>query len=326
LFQIGCVTAREDITTLRADASLVWLIAMNSSGPSSVAAAYFDHFTADDLRLIEPGWDGTTLSQVSPPSSDRLDELLRSPQVFGHVFAAPTSGDPLLAASPFFVFAVAVHRAAEELNSASYVSEWLGLGRRAPLFDVERLRGFMVEPWHRLFLVELLASYTHVSSGSVLVRTRRGFRRQRYSELDPVRLAALLEVVPEAEWPGVLRRLGDLALFLTGVFPDHVARRGFGPIDEGRLLRSGGRGPRQEHRRPQRSPGLGDRGAVGLLEQLGQEWYRHAYELLPHPVAANVAIIGELPDKFDEARRMLGFITERFLFPHRETWFGISKG
>jgi hypothetical protein len=297
---------------------------MNIPRPSGIDAAYLDHFTGEDLRLLDPNWNGTGLERLPLASGERLDDLLSSPRIFESVFMAPTTDDPLLGASPFFVFAVAVHRAASELNSTSYVSEWLGLGRRAPLFDVARLRAFMADPWHRLFLVELLASYTRVSSGSVLVPTRRGFRRQRFSDLDPVRLAALLEVVPEAEWPGVLRRLGDLALFLTGVFPDHVARRGFGPIEEGRLLRSGGRG--NDHARPTGpgNPVVGDRGAVGLLEDLGRRWYRHAFDLLPRPVAANVAILGELPDRFDEARRMLGFITERFLFPHRDNWFGIS--
>ena len=102
---------------------------------------------------------------------------------------------------------------------------------------------FMAPPRHRLFLAELLASYTHVASGSVMVATRRGLRRQRFSELDPVRLAGLLEVVSREERPGILRRMGDLALFLTGVFPDYVARRGFGPIEEGRLLRAGRAAP-----------------------------------------------------------------------------------
>jgi hypothetical protein len=113
----------------------------------------------------------------------------------------------------------------------------------------------------------LLASYVHVASGSVWVQTARGWRRRRrYSELDPIRLAALLEVVDEAERPGVWRRLGDLALFLTGVFPDHTDVPGVAPVRATRLLRSAGLGP-------------GDAetgGGVALLELLGRRWYRLA--------------------------------------------------
>ena len=71
--------------------------------------------------------------------------------------------------------------------------------------------------------------------------TRRGWRRRRFSELDPVQLAGMLEAVSPAERPGVLRRLGDLALFLTGVFPDHTASTPLGrPLSEAALLRSAG--------------------------------------------------------------------------------------
>jgi hypothetical protein len=302
--------------------------AMDTPHSSMITAAYLEHLTAADLRLLHPDRRPTEAREVIMSAGRELEKLLGSTRVFESVFSGSDTGDPLLAASPFLVFSVAVHRSAADLASASYVSEWLGLGRRAPVFDVAQLREFMAAPWHRLFLIELLASYTHVSSGSVLVQTRRGFRRQRFSELDPVRLAALLDVVSAAERPGVLRRLGDVALFLTGVFPDHVARRGFGPIEEGRLIRSSGRAAGREMT-PSRDPRntvVGDRGAVGLLEQLGRRWYRAAFASLPHPIAENVAVIGELPERFDEARRMLGYVTEHFLFPHRDKWFGLSGG
>ena len=227
--------------------------------------------------------------------------------------------EPLLRASPFFVFALCVHRAAVELQSTSYVAEWVGASRRTPVFDVEQLREFLAVPHRRLFLVELLSSYTHVASGSIVQFTRRGIRRHRFSELDPVRLAGLLEVVSDEERPGILRRLGDLALFLTGVFPDSVARRGFGPIDEGRLLRSG-----HFLRPPGPAPaaaGLGPPGPVELLDRLGRRWYGAAFDLL-QPVPANLVIMGELPTRFSQARRILSFITERFVFTHRERWFG----
>lgn len=297
-----------------------------------IITAYLDHLTTGDLSLL--GSDGRHVAdkestgELIRSQPGALDELLRSEHVFDAVFNAPKTGKPLLAASPFFVFAVAVHRAASQLESASYVSEWLSLGRRAPVFDAVQLSEFLAMPWHRLFLTELLASYTHVTSGSVVVSTRRGLRRQRFSELDPVRLAALLEVVSDAERPGVLRRLGDLALFLTGVFPDYVARRGFGPIEEGRLLRTRGiaRGTTGLQSLDLDVAATGDRGAVGLLEQLGRHWYRSAFELLPRPVAENVAVLGEMSDRFDQARRILGYISEHILFSHRDRWFGLANG
>jgi hypothetical protein len=300
---------------------------------SAVADAYLEHLTTDDLSLLlqhevdgsDPVRANTLLRTGLRSRADRLEELLASQRIFDSVFSPAGPQEPLLNASPFLVFAVCVHRAAFELGSATYVAEWLGPGRRAPVFDVAQLQEFMSAPWRRLFLVELLASYTHVSSGSVVFFTRRGIRRQRFSELDPVRLAGLLDVVREAERPGVLRRLGDLALFLTGVFPDHVARQGFAPIEEGRLLRAGTLGrPGAQVSSGLSSPGMGDTGAVGLLDQLGRRWYRAAFELLPRPLPENVAVLNELAERFSQARRILGFITEKFLFTHRDRWFGLT--
>jgi hypothetical protein len=299
-----------------------------------VTDAYLEHLTTDDLSLLlageseRPQDSRADMHRVAAGFRSRparLDELLGSQRVFDMVFSETSRSEPLLSASPFLVFAVCVQRAASELGSVSYVEEWLGPGRRAPVFDVAQLREFMSIPRRRLFLAELLASYTHVSSGSVVFFTRRGLRRQRFSELDPVRLAGLLEVVSEGERPGILRRLGDLALFLTGVFPDHVARKGFGPIEEGRLLRSGTVARTDAPARPSSLPFGAQTGAVGLLDQLGRRWYRAAFDLLPRPVPENVAVLEEMSERFDQARRILGLITEKFLFAHRDRWFGLSQ-
>lgn len=291
-------------------------------GRQTVTGAYLEHLTNGDLRLLGgtpgggPEGSAGAFLRLDPKG---LDELLAGERVFEAVFGAQDGSRTLLGVSPFLTFAVAVERTARELASMTYVVEWLGPGRHAPVFDVAALREFMSAPWRRLFLAELLASYTHVASGSVLVPGRRGRRRQRFSELDPARLAGLLDVVGDAERPGVLRRLGDLALFLTGVFPDYVARRGFGQVEETRLLRAGGIA-----QRPDRSGPPGSAGAVGLLEQLGRRWYQGAFDLLPRPVPRTVAVLGELPERFGQARRILGLITERFLFTHRDRWFGLG--
>lgn len=299
---------------------------------SAVADAYLEQLTPEDVALLlgddlrgRPILEGPALLRQHPGG---IGARLARPEAFEAVFLVQRGGDPLIGASPFLAFAVAVHRAAAELESASYVAEWLGPGRRAPVFDVSELRDFVSGPWRRLFLTELLASYTRVASGSVVVSTRRGWRRQRFSELDPVRFAGLLEVVSEVERPGVLRRLGDLSLFLTGVFPDHVARQGFGPVEESRLLRAGGMSDRQADagRLRSGSGAFGDTAAVDLLEQLGRRWYRAAFDLLPRPVPRNLAAVGELSERFGQARRFLSLVTERYLFPHRGRWFGFSGG
>jgi hypothetical protein len=307
---------------------------MHSDGAAAFAA-YLEHLSDDDLRAV-----AVAHSPSEPPSSptqirshpELLAAGLADPRTFAAVFGPPgepgLSRDdaPLVRLSPFLVFAVAVERAHADVQQSGFVPEWLGPRRRVPVFGPTDLRDFLADPWRRLFLVRLLGSYTHVTSGSVFVPTRRGYRRQRFSELDPVRLAGLLEVVPAGERPGIYRRLGDLALFLTGVFPDHTATSGFGPVAEARLLRAG-RLPATKWPDASNSPmALGESGAVGLLEELGRRWYRLCANAVPPPRSRDLDVVAELSIRFSEGRRILNLVTDRYLFPLRDRWFGPATG
>jgi hypothetical protein len=218
--------------------------------------------------------------------------------------------------SPFLMFAVVVHRGWNELQHVGHVDEWVGPRRRLPVLGANDLREFLGAADIRLFITELLASYTRVASGAVWVHTRRGWRRRRFSELDPVRLASLLEVVPDEERPGVYRRLGDLALFLTGVFPDHTELTGLASRDESRLLRLSGLGG-------ERLPASlgGPTGTVGLLERLGQRWYQLAARTAS-PRTSSMQVVAAIGGSFGQARRTLNYLTDRHLFARRGDWFG----
>ena len=205
--------------------------------------AYLEHLTEADLSLLGPVVD-------SPPAEDAsaylrshpelVEEALGSPAAFELVLGGEVDHELLVHASPFLVFAVAVHRTVDELGRTAFVEERITPRLRVPVFDAGQLREFGVDPARRYFMVEHLTSYTRVMSGPVWTECRGRWRRQRFSELDAARLAATLDAVPESDRPGIYRRLGDLALFLTGVFPDHSAGRAVHPIELERLLRAQG--------------------------------------------------------------------------------------
>ena len=280
-----------------------------------------EHLSDHDLALLAragsaAGHGGPGVDELrSRPGV--VEALLRDPATFDAVLGERGRAESFLAASPFLTFAVAVQRCADELRSAPFVHEWLGPRQRVAVFDVGQLRDFLAAPERRLFLAELLASYTKVTSGSFFVQTRRGWRRRRFSELDPVRLASLLEVVTEPERAGVYRRLGDLALFLTGVFPDHTAARACGQVDAARLMRAA----RLTTEPPTAEPaGKRDWAAVALMEELGRRWYRLATTGAASPTAA-LRVVEEVAARFTHARRILNLITDSYLFPFRGRWF-----
>jgi hypothetical protein len=277
---------------------------------TAVGALYLERLSERDLRLLADGEGSGAVARLRAEPA-RICERIASPDVYDALFA-PWVEEPLVLASPLLVFSVLLAQTARELGESTHIREWFGPGRRIPVFDVEGPRAFAEDPLRRLFLAEVLASYTHVVSGSLLVRTRRGWTRRRFSELDPLRLAELLEVVPPFERPMVYRRLGDLALFLTGVFPDHAHERLFRPVQVERITRLLG-------------PGVdtaAEEGAVGLLERVGRHAYGMAAEGIETPAAGLASVLAEMPERFADARRLLFVLTERHLFPRRERWFG----
>jgi len=172
------------------------------------------------------------------------------------------------------------------------------------VFDTPELRDFLGSAQRRLFLAQLLASFTRVASGRYRAAGGRA-RTRRFSELDPVRLAGLLDVVPEDSRPGVYRRLGDVSLFLAGVFPDYSAMHALGPVDVSRLLRSA-RVPVRERDDLAAAP------ALDLLEYLGARWYRAALATAPVRTAG-LDVVGEVAERFRQARRVLNHLADRYL-------------
>lgn len=287
--------------------------------------------TASDLELLAAaGGEPVELLRSDPA---RVEALLGSAAVHTALFGPGDreggfgrwgDRDPMLFASPFLVFSALVGCVARDLDQAAFVEEWLGPGRTVPVFDVASLREFLAVAPRRAFLAELLASYTRVASGSVWQRTAHGWRRRRYSELDPVRLALLLEVVPAPQRSAVCRRLGDLALFLSGVFPEHTASH---PLEPRHLERIRRLLDATGLDRPAPAPeelvmAGGPQRGLWLLEWLG----RRAYRLAGRAGGADAPELAVVGEGFGRARRVLNVLTRRYLFPSRERWFPLGAG
>lgn len=281
------------------------------------ASLYIEHFSDADIAFLA-GTAGVAsvddLRRLLHANPEILEALL--PDLYGSLFGA----DALLRVSPFLIFAAVVHRAARDLESVHFVQEWIGPGTRVPMFEVDNLRSFVNAPVRRFFLAEVLASYTRVASGTVWTQTPRGWRRRRYSDLDPLRLVELIDSAPEREQGILYRRLGDLTLFLTGVFPDYAGRRFLPPIAGQRLRRAVPDVQLPETR------GLGSGSEpVWLLEELGRRSYRMAWQATEGWGGRKVDLLADVADSFGDARRMLNFLTDQYLFRHREQWFPLAE-
>ena len=247
---------------------------------------------------------------TGPPPRRRCSTWRKPPGQAPRPAPAARRTDSLLI-SPFLLFAAAIHRTAADLAGSSYAPERTAPRRRIPLFDGGQLTAYLAAPRHRLFLADLLASFARISGGVVLAPD--GQRRRRWNDADPHRLAVLLDALPHAERPPVWRRLGDLALFLAGVFPDAAERLVPDEAAATRLARM----TLPEAARasgPARPP---EGGSPDLIEWLGTRWYEQAARHVAGDAARDLR---QRAEQFRPARRVLNTATDRYLLPYSADW------
>lgn len=234
-------------------------------------------------------------------SDDALIERVQSDdEVFLHI-------------SPALYFEILLRRSHKALETAAYTEERQGRAS-IPVFDTPDVIRFMERPGVVEYLASMMASFTRVHSYTVPVRVRRGVRRRvKYSDMDIDSLVKFASTAPHEQKFGYYKRIADVCLFLSGVFPD------------GAQNRSGGSGSGMAG---SSSPPIGRRWrmrrTIEDYEREGRIFYGLAQR---HPAARALElerVFSTLEQNFTAARKPLTFVATRFLHARKRQLFGVA--
>jgi hypothetical protein len=182
------------------------------------------------------------------------------------------------------------------LENETYVLEFDLNGKRIPVFAAAAVAGMLSDPSMRNYLAEMLSSFARTSSGTIYWKERGTWHKRRFSDIDPDDMIALARIIDPVARPALYKRIGDLSLFLSGIFPDHaglLAGRGSARLPAKRTLQD--------------------------YELEGTRFYRLAAR--ENAQADRQPVLETLAENFTLARRALNTLSERYLKMHRGQYF-----
>ncbi len=237
----------------------------------------------DHDHIIDLVRDKEDLLELMLDDPKLAERLLGGQDVFVHV-------------SPYLMFAVLLRRIRRDLEGQSFVVDRDARGRRIPIFEARRAVQLLQDPTTREYLTEMLCSFVRTNSGMLYWKERGTWHKRKISDLDMDDMITLCNLAEPAFKPRLYRRIADLALFLTGIYPDHAS--------------SAGRRPRSR---------LSNRRTVPDYEREGRRFYTLAAREPEPPWSASV--FEGLAEEFTLAREALTALSDRYLKPLREQYF-----
>ncbi|MDQ7842984.1 MAG: hypothetical protein QN141_05670 [Armatimonadota bacterium] len=255
--------------------------------------------TAEDLRYIVttlyPGADPHRVAARLRDDDQALERHLEDERLLRRILG---ESDILIHISPWLLFGVLLRHVRRVLLAVPYTIEE-ALGERVPVFDAVRAGELLADRDILDYLVLMLVSFTRTETWAIEVEQEGRRRWRRFSDLDSDDMIALAGIMPEALRFPILRRIGDIALFTSGIFPEAVDRRAGG--------------------------GGGARAARKTLEEYEEEgrlFYRLAAQ---HEVARRTGWdrpLEALAETFPIARKPLNVLASQYIRTSRLELFG----
>jgi hypothetical protein len=268
-------------------------------------ASYVERLSKGDVDTLAAivGADADSLAAELRHRPWSVNDLLSDPAVFEAIF--DRDDPPFIGVSPFLLFTVLVHHVAGELRQATYVNDWTGPKSRLPVFDVAPLQEFLEDPGRASFLASLLASFATPLPPPVPA-----------DPLDIHDLASWVDHALPEDRIELLRRLGDLSLWRSGVFPDSTGPH---PLETPEAQFLGQTAGLSGLELVELCDGARISPGLDALETLGSRWYVAAASGPGVP-----PIVSDVARRFRAARRILNHLSDRHLYRIEPVWGAVA--
>ena len=158
-------------------------------------------------------------SRVSGAVRDKpeiLDAMIGDPRL---VERALDDEEVVVHISPRLLFTILLRQTRRDLDNQPYINEIGERGEVIPVFESSRVANLLDEEPSREYLASMMSSFSKTQSTVVYSLERGRLRKRRFSSMDMDDMIHAARHADPEERPDYYRRVADIALFMTGVFP-----------------------------------------------------------------------------------------------------------
>jgi len=241
------------------------------------------------------------IKEIVKDKPDFLEVMLDDERLFQRIVSEE---EVLLRISPYLFFTIVLRKAKRDLASSTFTMEPITADQSVPVFNAAEAARLIEDSEVRNYLAEMLSSFTRTNT--ITMRYKKGgvIYRRTFSDSNVDDMLNLLSFIGEESKFTVYKRIGDICLFSTGLFPEHVLS--FRPAGEGFSRK--------------RARSFDD------YEKEGIESYQRAAREETAEIVGLRDVLEAISERFALARKALNLIAERYIPTKRKDLFEFSCG
>ena len=256
------------------------------------------HLSESDLRfLVETvatnRRDYDHVTNLIRDKEDLLEPMLEDPKLTERLFREE---EALVRVTPQMLFSVLLRRLRRELEKEAYILDVDTKGKRIPVFEGPAVAEMLSDKQTRDYLVEMLSSFGRANSGIIYWKERGTWHKRRFSDIDLDDMVELARIIDPEMRPALYKRIADIALFLSGIFPEHAV-----------------------HSSGSRKTIFSVKHTLKDYEQVGKLFYKVAARETDQ--TRWKPVLGTLAEKFTLARLALNSLSDRYVKTLRARYF-----